>query len=320
MRQFANQSNKVFCRTKEGDDLTKFKSNNMAVFTYLVIAFLYAYMMYLGFYYLEVDSALVQNFLEVGWENYNGPDIDSPENSYYAIWVVVSLMTTLFIWWRYWMGRVMVKLEKILGISSLLLLAVFIILYFGDGDASIKESKFFWVFAALFQIVLSIGICFYTSFSRSIDRVLKYLYGLNAVAYVAALALGYYFQQWDNAILADIESVGWENYNGIDKDVPENSYHLGLMLLNIASLLFSWWDNEKNRVRLAFKGFSLVFFLYSAFVYINDGNPDMTETSVWWNILSMIMIALSAYLFYITKDKLPQQVNPNILDDLSGLE
>lgn len=288
----------------------------MKVFIYLVNAILYGGMMYLGFYYMELDKVLMENFFEAGWENYNGPDIDSPENSYFGIWAVVSLMTTLFIWWRYRAGRLMVKLEKVLGISSLLLLAVFIILYFQDGDASMKESKFFWVFASLLQIVLSVGICFYTSFSRSIDRVLKYLYGLNAVAYIAALALGYYFQQWDNAILAEIGSVGWDNYNGIDKDVPENTYHLGLMLLSVASLIFSWWDKEKNKFRLAFKGFSLLFFLYSAFVYVNDGNPDMTETAVWWNILSIIMIALSAYLFYITKDKLPQQMNSDILDDL----
>ena len=69
----------------------------------------------------------------------------------------------------------------------------------------------------------------------------------------------------------------------------------------------------------------IILFLYGIFVFINDGNPDMTETQYWWMSLTIITSILSFLISRELKNKLPEReeaplYNDNILDDLSSLE
>lgn len=60
---------------------------------YCLHGLLYAYLLYLGFFYLELDEQLRGEFDRVGWQNYDGLDLDYPENTYYAIWIGCSIIS-----------------------------------------------------------------------------------------------------------------------------------------------------------------------------------------------------------------------------------
>ncbi|BDS14219.1 hypothetical protein [Aureispira anguillae] len=290
---------------------------------YCLHGLLYAYLLYLGFFYLGLDEQLWGEFDRVGWQNYSGLDLDYPENTYYAIWSGCSVVSFFLALMASDSKSSIALLLK--GFAAFFFIS-YVLLYWSDGRISLQEAKIGWVFSASLQIILSVVFCLDWLIVRVVDLRLKYIWAFNALGYLSLLLLGNYFLQMDNGILEEIRSVGWGNYEGVDKDYPENTYHAILVVATIGSLLLIVWAEETNVILTTYKWLMIVFFLYGTFVYINDGNPDMRETRYWWRGLCLTASAVSALLYFITEDKLPPKpekdkfYGENILDDLSRLE
>ena len=290
---------------------------------YFLHAIFYGFLIYLGFSYLKLDAALWAEFIEVGWNNYEGPSLSSPENSYYLIGLLASFFTVFVVW-----GKRLIKNGDAIAISGLIFSTIAVIvyagLYFLDGDASIKESQLVWIFISVIQILISGVAIFDTILAEMVKTSLKQLFLLNGILYLTLCGLGFYFLNWDNTILVEKERLG-ALYQGTDKDFPENTYHFILAVLNLISLILGMLVKDKKNISRIYKGILGVFFLYSLFVALNDGNPDMAETQSWWVSLTVLTSLISFVLFILIENKLPEQeeetfYDDNILDDLSSLE
>lgn len=276
---------------------------------------------------MEMYELLWAEFDEVGWELYDGVRLNYPANTYYLLWIVASLFSIgLIILKRNSSKEFVSQIDSTLSGFALFFLFSYILLYFSDGSISVKESKWGWTFTAGLQILLSIFLLFDKSLLNIIDTQLKWLFLLNTFVYIGLFFLGKYFLEMDNAILMELALVGWDVYDGMDRDEPENIYHIILIFSTVISLLITMWTKDKTVVLSTYKGLLTVFFLYAVFVYINDGNPNMKETFYWWGSLCVCSTIVSLILFIITKDKLPTRpeyekfYDNDILDDFSSLK
>lgn len=290
---------------------------------YLLYALFYAYLIHLGFYYLEMDAALWAEFDRVGWENYTGLALDYPENTYYFIWIVASIFTAIIAW-----GGKVTEEDSAIAPMVFLVAGVSVIgyalLYAADGRFSIKESQVGWIFTGGFQVLIGIGGIFGSFISKYVDFGLKQLFFVNGLVYVFLFLLGRYFLDVDNNILAEMTRLG-DAYEGLHYDYPENTYHLILTIASVVSLFLGKMDKYSFFVPM-YKWTLIILFLYGIFVYINDGNPDMTETRYWWMSLTIVSSILSFLISRELENKLPEReeaetfYDDNILDDLSSLE
>ena len=280
----------------------------------------------LGFYFLQLDAELTAKFWEVGWQNYDGKDIDFPENTYYFAWMLACL-------WSLFLAQVQDKDTMLVrawkGISVLFFIG-YLLCYFSDGGVSMKESLVGWHFTTAVQILFPILLYNYEHLSNNISFTQKQLFGLNALLYLALLGLGFYCLQWFykiEALIQEIRANGGSIYdnNGMysspdyDNDIPCNTYHLILTFATLFSIFLTLLSQQKTRPLNTYKGFLCVFFLYSIFVYINDGNPDMEETLFWWPTLCLLSFGLSAFIYWSTPNQIPKTNENDILDDLSNL-
>jgi hypothetical protein len=272
---------------------------------------------------MEVDAVLWAEFSRVGWEHYEGADLDSPENSYYTIWLIASLFTAFIAWiakaadensvvarWSFFVASI-----SVIGYSVLL---------FEDGDVSIKESQMSWIFIGSFQVLMGLGGVFSSFLTRIAKIGLKQLFFFNGVLYALALGLGFCFLSLDNDILTEKARLG-ELYEGLSRHFPENTYHFILIMLTVGSLLLSRMIKGETRLYPIYQWLLRFFFLYNVIVLLNRGSLDMRETQFWWVSLTLITSVLSFLIFRTLKNKLPEREDEtfykdNILDDLSSLE
>lgn len=293
---------------------------------YFLYTLFYACLIYLGFYYLELDAALWAEFSRVGWESYDGLDLDYPENQYYLIWTIASLVTMIAAWRRRRADED-VAIASWAFLGGLISLIGYGLLFYADGRISLKESQMGWLFTGTFQILIGLGGVFNNVLARMVKISLKQLFFLNGVLYAVALGLGFYFLNLDNKILAEMDRLG-ETYQGIHYDFPENTYHFILAVLTVGSLFLGSMIKKVKKVVIVYpmyKWLLVFFFLYSVFVFINDGNPDMGETQLWWLLLTILTSILSFVISGILENKLPEREKEifhedAILDDLSSLE
>lgn len=290
---------------------------------YFLYALFYAYLIHLGFYYLEVDAALWAEFDRVGWERYEGLALDYPENTYYLIWIIASIFTAFIAW-----GGTLTEEDSAIAPIVLLVAVVSVIgyglLYIADGRFSIKESQVGWIFTGGFQILIGVGGIFGSFVSRFVDFGLKQLFFVNGLVYVFLFLLGRYFLDLDNNILAEMARLG-DAYEGLHYDYPENTYHLILTVAPIISLFLGTMEKDSFFYPM-YTWTLIIFFLYGIFVFINDGNPDMRETQYWWMSLTILTSLLSFLISRGIENKLPKREEEEpfyddiILDDLSSLE
>ncbi|MBL4650582.1 MAG: hypothetical protein JKY03_12695 [Aureispira sp.] len=289
---------------------------------YLLHALFYAYLIHLGFYYMELDEALWVEFARVGWEHYEGADVDSPENSYYTIWLVASLFTAFVAWTVKTSAEDSVIARWSFFVASISVIAYGVLL-FEDGDVSMKESQMSWIFIGSFQVLMGLGGVF-SSFLTKVGKIgLKQLFFFNGVLYALALGLGFYFLSLDNNILAEKARLG-ELYEGLSRHFPENTYHFILAILTVGSLFLGRRIKGKALIYPIHQWLLLLFFLYNVIVLLNRGSLDMRETQYWWVSLTLITSVFSFLIFRTLENKLPEReenfYKDNILDDLSSLE
>lgn len=289
---------------------------------YLLHALFYAYLVHLGFYYMELDEALWAEFSRVGWEHYEGADLDSPENSYYTIWLIASLFTAFVAWIVKTSNEDLVIARWSFFVASISVI-VYGVLLFEDGDVSMKESQMSWVFIGSFQVLMGSGGVF-SSFLTQIAKVgLKQLFFFNGVLYALALGLGFCFLSLDNDILVEKARLG-ELYEGLSRHFPENTYHFILIILTVCSLFLASMIKAEKLIFPIYKWLLMFFFLYNVVVLLNRGSLDMRETQFWWVSLTLITSVLSFLIFRTLENKLPEKeetfYKDNILDDLSSLE
>ncbi|CAA6801318.1 MAG: Unknown protein [uncultured Aureispira sp.] len=294
----------------------------MKLFYVLQVLF-YAYLIHLGFYYKEVDATLWAEFSRVGWERYDGPELDYPENTYYLIWAIASLITT-FVAWVFKLDDEDSALAQGLFFMGALFTIGYTILFFQDGSVSIKSSQMAWIFTSVFQIVMGIGGIFSASLAKIAKISLRQLFFLNGLLHLVALGLGFYFLHWDQTILAESNRLG-ELYEGLSTRFCENTYHFILMSLTIASLFLGNMIKAKELIYPMYQWLLIGFFLYSGFVVLNNGNPDMEETQYWWGSLTIITSILSFLIARTIENKLPERAEKTIykdtiLDDFSSLD
>lgn len=290
---------------------------------YLLHALFYGYLIHLGFYYMELDAVLWAEFSRVGWEKYDGLRLDYPENTYYTIWAVASLFTTFVAWVRK-IGDENSALAQWMFYMGILFTIAYTVLFFQDGSVSIESTQVAWLFTSVFQIVMGIGGIF-SSFLIKIAKIsLKQLFFLNGVLHLAALGLGFYFLNLDNVIFVEQSLLG-ELYEGLSSRFCENAYHFILMALIMVSLFLGSMIKAEELIYPIYKWLLMVFFLYSGFVVLNNGKPNMQETQYWWGSLTIAASILSFLISRTLENKLPEReeetfYKDNILDDLSSLE
>lgn len=301
----------------------------MKQYLYLINAAIYALLLYLHGHFSAKADALEAAFQRLGWQAYNGPDLDSPDNLYYGLWIGCSL------------GSAILAIASIGGRSeteqkTLSQLWLYLSLFFAccsvmawltDGSFSLKESQFLVTGAAIVQVIVSLVLFSKKLWVERVDLVLKYLFLVQALVFLGALALGVFFWQWDVAILERISSVRAEGgtiyddqgmyLEGFNHRLPENIYHAILMGISLLCLLVTALAKQANRFKNVYRTCLIVLLLYSAFVYANNGHMDMGETLPFWGGQIVYLTALSFYLFIKTEDKLPDPTpsNPDILDD-----
>lgn len=289
---------------------------------YLLHILFYSFLIYLGFYYIDLDAALWEEFSRVGWENYDGPSLKYPEDSYFSIAAFASVVTAVA-----W-GKKFFENSDVIAVCglcfSIMAAIVYISLYSLDGDASVKEAQFVWIFISVWQILIALGSNFNTILTRMVRTGLKQLFFLNGILYLIMCGLGFYFLNWDLVISAEQERLG-VLYQGTDKDFPENTYHFTLVILSLISLILGMFVKKQKVTSRIYKGIVIILFLYSAIVTLNDGNLDMEETQSWWVYLTILTSIFSFILYMRIEDKLPEKeeeifYDDNVLDDLSSLE
>jgi hypothetical protein len=272
---------------------------------------------------MEVDATLWAEFSRVGWENYDGLDLDYPENTYYLIWVVASVFTAFITWGIKTTNEDSVVAQFSFFVAILSMIG-YSVLLMADGDVSMKESKMSWIFISSFQIMMGLGGLYSSFLTKIAENALKQLFFFNGVLYALALGFGFYFLSLDNNILAEKARMG-ELYEGLNRHFPENTYHLILAILTVGSLFLASMIKKKELIYPIYTWLLLFFLFYNLIVLIGRGSLDMRETQFWWVCFTLVTSIFSFLISKILENKLPEKeeeifYNDNILDDLSSLE
>lgn len=287
----------------------------------------YSLLFYLGFYYLELDQQLLASFFEVGWENYKGPSLSSPENQYFGLWLFSTLVSAFLLRFAPFEET---ALNKILFRLNVLFFLSYLFLSVLDGDSSMYETKIWWISTSLIQVMGHSMLLVENPLTTYINNTLKYLFGVQALVYGGLLALGFYYLQWDAALVAEAAKLGPEHHEmvmvpeGRATKVPEMHYHLLLILTSLCTLGITILINDSafNRWRSRSIFLLLSLILYSVVVYLNGYSYTMEQTKVFWMGGCSLVLLFFAFLAWTTKapvSKFDTIYEDNVLDDFSRL-
>lgn len=286
----------------------------------------YALLFYGGFYYLNLDQELYEEFFRVGWENYEGLSLSYAENSYYSYWLSSSLVSLFIL--RFFPLKQSLFKSKLIVVNLLFLLS-YVALYFMDGDISIKESKIWWMITSISQIVGHSMLISEQVLKQHSQRFLKFIYSFQALLYLGFIGLGFYYWQWDLALLEEKENLGWQHHDNVmvpagrAVKIPELNYHTILIVGAILSLAMNALVGPTNKWLLRLNALLLLLLVYSGVVYFNGYSFTMQETMGWWISGCGLVAAIFALLTWQTKAPIPSWgslYKDNLLDDFSSLE
>lgn len=304
----------------------------MKRFIYISNILVHILLILLSHHFATQYELIWTEFDRLGWQNYNGPDLDSPANTYYMIWVVCSLLYSLMAYILYKQAELPIsqKIHRLwLGLNVLGLVGA-ALSYLSDGSISLEESKLITIGTSSIQLLLSLVLLNYPFLSKRLGLMLKSLFLLQAFAFFFSLALGQLCLHWDAVIEGRIvleEASGGSIYTnegmykkGFDNDLPENTFNAFLILLSLSCLGVVSLAQKKSTVMTLYTYALIFLLLYSVFIYINDGSFDMQETFFWWLSQLVLLLFISSYLFIKTKAFASSGSNTNVLDDLSHLD
>lgn len=309
--------------------LCEILQQTMARFLYLIHGAAYGLLLYLHSYYAAQADFLWEAFQRLGWEAYDGPPLNSLNNSYYGRWTLCSMVSV----GGAFLGMQSPTNDEERGLYSIwCYLSIFFTLcsflaWLADGLVSFSEAQLPVIGAAATQITLSLILFSKTWWIERVNRVLKHLFLGQSVAFLGALCLGFYCWQWDQTILERIqtvEAIGGIIYNengmyleGFNHRTPENRYHAILTLISLIGLVITALAQLKGGLKTGYFGGLFLLLLYSVFIYFNNGSFDMQELLPFWTVQNGGLMVLSCWLFLKTEDNLPNPIpsSSDVLDD-----
>ncbi len=290
------------------------KINKLQYAYILMHPILFGSMIYLGFSFAMMEEQLWEGFWAVGWENYRGPDVDYPSNTFHTIFIVLFGISLMLEKLQFKTGEI-TRTLKFWTYSKYLSLAFSIAARLVDGDWNVRETTAIWMGICAIQFLFP--LVWYKQLRDRTEAVnsTKPVWLAHTLAYIGILGAGFYFWYWDAEIVAARRALG-DAYNGVDKDLPENTYFMVMIIASVGSVLTYLLHKPINSsVQKTFVALVVILFGSSFFMYANDGNPDMGETAWAWISLCSLMIVGSIILYRIA----PQVSDyTDLLDD--GLE
>lgn len=272
------------------------KATKLQFFYSSIHVILFGIMIYVGFSFAAMENRLWADFWEVGWANYTGTDVDYPSNTFHTIFIMLFIGSL----WSGWYVKPTAETKKTLKFwmgAKVLSLAFSIVAYLVDGDFNVRETTVIWV--GICSLQMAFAVVWLRQISDNTDslNINQTVWLVHTIAYIGLLGAGFYFWNWDNQIVAERRALG-DAYEGVDKDLPENTYFLAMTIAGIVSVLIELlYKTKQKRLHQFFVGWAVVIFATGFFLYANDGNPDMGETAWAWISICIIMIVLSAILY-----------------------
>ncbi|MFK7797540.1 MAG: hypothetical protein AB8E82_08810 [Aureispira sp.] len=282
----------------------------------------YSFLFYLGFEYIALDRQLLNDFSEVGWNNYNGLPLDAPENQYFSLWLgssILSMVMLLFV--RREAAPFVVYVRWMTVFFGL----VYLFLYWADGDPNIRETSLWWALTSASQVLGNVLLLFNNRFIRYKNDSLRKLFLLQALGYLVLVGVGLYYLYWDGQLAQEIERMGDLHHDNVmlgegrGNKVPERNYHRLLIVTSILSLVLLYWTRVDNPWKLPLR-FSLIgLFLYSFFIYAsNTYKYTMFGTLTFWMLGCGVVSAFSFLLhknIKVEPEMLPPAYRDDVLDD-----
>ena len=287
----------------------------------------YSFLFYLGFYYLELDRQLLDTFFEVGWSNYNGPPLDSPENSYFSIWLGSSLLSVALL--LLFVQRKAAHFVVYIRWMSALFAVVYFFLYWADGDANMKETKIWWTLTSIGQLLGNGLLLTGNHFIQHRDKYLRQFFLFQALFYAALIGVGFYYLYWDWELLDEVARMGNLHHDNVmlregrASKVPELNYHSLLVVATVLSLALLALAHLDMRWKSFLRNSLIGLLLYSFFIYLsNTYKYTMFGTMTFW-LLGCGAVSAFSFLLYKNIEVAPEIRTPNyrddVLDDFSGL-
>lgn len=294
----------------------------LKVFLLLSLAW-YGYLLYLGFSYLEWDLELYQEFMRVGWDKYEGPSLATPENHYFGVWLLSTLVSTILVFAVPTEKNVMVLCFAAI---NFLLLISYIILQVADGDFSLQETQILWIVSALIELIGHGILLIEKPLTKRIRQQPSSLFLGYTLASFCLIGVGFYYWQWDIALVTEKARLGNIHHNnsmipeGRAVKVPELQYHLMLAFTSLLALALVYLVQLRSKLLTVLKVLFFILLLYSMVVYANGYSFTMEETVGWWVGLCSVIGLLSGVLFWTTRkpvDDLGPVYEDDLLDDFS---
>lgn len=285
----------------------------------------YSCLLYLGFCYLEWNQASYENS-PIDWEYYAGVYLSTPEKRYFGLWVLSTAVSMFFL------VRTSVEQSRRgvhLGLINFFLLFSYILLYAASEDFNLQETKIWWVISTLIQLIGHSILLVEQPLLKPINTYSSLLFLGYAAVFFCLLGLGFYYWQWDTALVAERLQEGEAHYyytmvpEGGATKTPELHYHLMLAIASLFYLslihLLQWSNNLLTTLKVA----CFFVLLYSVFVYVNGYAYTMGGTVGWWVGSCSFIGLLSGILFWKNRKTVGRGkalYRDNLLDDFSTLE
>ncbi|MFK7797541.1 MAG: hypothetical protein AB8E82_08815 [Aureispira sp.] len=260
--------------------------------TSIVSAVWYSFLLYLGFYYLNLEQQLYEGFLDTFGMLPERSKEEHYEPTYFGLWVVSAASSTIRLYTFYTKSKDHAFL--LVGYWMSLLFTAGAFLFFMVSEMlSMEDTKFWWLLGCLGQITIHGLIVLEQPLKQYPTSVAKYLFLLQALLYATLLASGYHY--WK----ADLDSI---------------------IIISIISLIINKLTTLKNKGLLAVNIILMVWLLYSVIVYFDV--IILVETKIWCFFNMGVLASLFALLFFQTGRpiRLAAPIREDeVLDDFSGL-
>jgi hypothetical protein len=289
---------------------------------YFVQVLLYAYLMYLGFDYLEIEARVVEDLSSTRWTNTRDVLELEPALFYIKIWVLCSIGTLLFVIFLYKKEEI----GKVLIVGGATLGVLLMVWFNWVTESDLKRSYITFELCGSIQIGINIFFLFEQWIARVINLKLKQLFFLIGLLYIGILALRSWLLDLEISISARIEEVGLEDYTGIEASFPEEIYFFIIIFVTFFAFVLPMYSVGKDDDRLdesvcsMLSGFRYALFFSCQFSRSTFGDLNLSGTitaSQIFSIGSLVLIIVYAFILSVKVQYKEPEIdhNSDVLDD-----
>jgi hypothetical protein len=289
---------------------------------YFVQILLYAYLIYLGLDYLEIETSLAEGLARTRWSAARDALEMETVLFYTNTWVLCSIGTLLFTGFLYKKGEI----GKTLIVGGATLSILLMLGFNWLTEKTLSGSYIAFGLYASIQIGVNVLFLFERWIVPFVDRNLKQFFFFVGMLYIGILALRFYLLNFKNTILETIEEIGVENYTGVGVNILEDFYWFVIVFIGFFVFVLQMYSVDKDdnrldkRVRSVLSGFRYALFFSCLLgksgldLISNDGG---IVSSPLFGIGSLIFIIILAFMLSVkVKDKHSEILRrSDVLDD-----